>query len=184
MANREWTRIMPGFDVRGKACGHSISIGQSGSELNTLFLSVILFGVKEGSQPEIHFRKEVYTIVGAALEVLRELGHGIHEKPYEMALAVEFQLRNLPYEQQAPFDIFYKKVKVGRFTPDLVVLGSIIVDTKVIDRITNHERGQMLNYLRITSLPVGVILNFRYAKLEWERLVRTERCNPDNPRNA
>ena len=94
------------------------------------------------------------------------------------------ELRNLPYEQQAPFDIFYKKVKVGRFTPDLVVLGKIIVDTKVIDRITDHERGQMLNYLRITCLPVGVILNFRYAKLEWERLVRTERCNPEDPSHA
>jgi GxxExxY protein len=140
--------------------------------------------VNEGRGPEVLFRKEVYSIVGAALEVLRELGHGIHEKPYERALAVEFQLRNLPYEQQAPFDIIYKKVKVGRFTPDLVVLAKIIVDTKVIDRITDHERGQMLNYLRITSLPVGVILNFRYAKLEWERLVRTERCNPENARNG
>jgi GxxExxY protein len=83
-----------------------------------------------------------------------------------------------------PFDIFYKKVKVGRFTPDLVVLGKIIVDTKVVDRITDHERGQILNYLRITSLPVGVILNFRYAKLEWERLARTERCNAEAPQHT
>jgi GxxExxY protein len=124
--------------------------------------------------PEVLFRKEVYAIVGAALEVLRELGHGIHEKPYEKVLAVELRLRGLWFEQQTPFDIVYKKVKVGRFTPDLVVLGKIIVDTKVIDRITDHERGQMLNYLRITSLPVGVILNFRYAKLEWERRVSTD----------
>ena len=47
----------------------------------------------------------------------------------------------------------------------------LIVDTKTIDRITDHERGQMLNYLRITTLPVGVILNFKHARLEWERLV-------------
>ena len=63
---------------------------------------------------------------------------------------------------------------MGRFTPDLVVLGKIIVDTKVIDKITDHERGQMLNYLKISRLPVGVILNFRYAKLEWERLISTD----------
>jgi GxxExxY protein len=44
------------------------------------------------------------------------------------------------------------------------------VDTKVIDRITNHERGQMINYLRITGLPLGLIFNFRYAKLQWQRL--------------
>jgi GxxExxY protein len=130
--------------------------------------------MNQGPAREVLFRKEVYAIVGAALEVLRELGHGIHEKPYERALAVELQLRSLPFEQQTPFDIIYKKVNVGRFTPDLVVLGKIIVDTKVIDRITDHERGQMLNYLRITRLPVGVILNFRHAKLEWERLVSTD----------
>jgi GxxExxY protein len=118
--------------------------------------------------------------VGAAIEVLQELGHGIHEKPYERALAVEFRLRDLPYQRQTPFDIVYKKVKVGQFTPDLVVIGKIIVDTKVIDRITNHERGQMLNYLKITRLPVGVILNFRYAKLEWERLVNVYSCHTDD----
>jgi GxxExxY protein len=47
----------------------------------------------------------------------------------------------------------------------------LIVDTKTIDRITYHERGQMLNYLRITTLPVGIILNFKHARLEWARLV-------------
>jgi GxxExxY protein len=122
---------------------------------------------------QILFRKEVYAIVGAALEVLRELGHGLIEKPYERALAVELGLRSLAYQQQRPFNIFYKSVKVGQFTPDLVVLDWIIVDTKVIDKISDHERGQMLNYLKITGLPVGIILNFGHAKLEWERLVRT-----------
>ena len=126
---------------------------------------------------------ETYMIIGA-IEVLNRLGHGIHEKPYERALAAELRLRNLPYEQQRPFDIFCKTVEVGQFTPDLVVLGNIIVDTKVIDKISNHERGQMLNYLKITRLPVGVILNFRYAKLEWERLVNTESRNTDDLASA
>jgi GxxExxY protein len=55
--------------------------------------------------------------------------------------------------------------------PDLIVFGALIVDTKVIDRITDHERGLMINYLRITGLEVGVIPNFKRAKLEWERVV-------------
>jgi GxxExxY protein len=135
--------------------------------------------MNQGSAPEMLFSKEVYAIVGSALEVLRELGHGIHEKPYERALTVELRLRGLSFEQQAPFDIVYKKVNVGRFTPDLIVLGKIIVDTKVVARITDHERGQMLNYLRITRLPVGVILNFRHARLEWERLVSTNYRNSE-----
>jgi GxxExxY protein len=130
--------------------------------------------VNHHATSQIILRKELYAIVGAAIEVLRGLGHGIHEKPYERALAVELRLRGLHYEQQPAFDITYKDVKVGEYTPDLVVLSKIIVDTKVIDRITDHERGQMLNYLKITRLPVGVILNFRYARLEWERLVLTD----------
>jgi len=48
---------------------------------------------------------------------------------------------------------------------------SVIVDTKVVDGITDHERGQMLNYLRITSLKVGLIINFKHARLRWERIV-------------
>ena len=60
--------------------------------------------------------------------------------------------------------------QVGLFIPDLIAFGSVIVDTKVIGRITDHERGQMLNYLRITKLRVGLILNFKHARLEWERI--------------
>ena len=60
---------------------------------------------------------------------------------------------------------------MGEYVPDLVVQQTLIVDTKTIDRITEHERGQMLNYLRITTLAVGIILNFKHARLEWERLV-------------
>ena len=113
----------------------------------------------------------VYSIVGAAFEVLKEIGHGLHEKPYENALVVEFGLRNLALEQQRPFEISYKGKPVGLFVPDLLVANAVVVDTKVIERITNVERGQMLNYLRITKLKVGVILNFHRPKLEWERIV-------------
>ena len=116
---------------------------------------------------------QTYAVIGAAIEVLNELGHGIHEKPYENALLVELRLRAIACEQQTHFNVIYKTVKVGDYVPDLIVAGKIIVDTKVIDRITNNERGQLLNYLRITRLPVGLILNFRYSKLQWERIVLT-----------
>ena len=117
------------------------------------------------------FKDEVFQIVGAAMEVLNELGHGLHEKPYENALVVEFGLREIPFRQQPNYDVLYKGHKVGLFVPDLIVHSAIVVDAKVIDRITDIERGQMLNYLRITKLRVGVILNFKNPKLEWERLV-------------
>ena len=117
------------------------------------------------------FRKEVFQTVGCAIEVLNTLGHGLVEKPYENALVVEFRLQKIPYRQQPAFEVLYKSQRVGTFVPDLIAFDSIIVDTKVIDRISDHERGLILNYLRITKLRVGLILNFKHRKLEWERIV-------------
>ena len=116
-------------------------------------------------------KEEVYQIVGAAIEVLNEIGHGLHEKPYENALVVEFELRKIPFKQQPSYEVLYKGHRVGVFTPDLIAFDAVVVDAKIIDRITDVERGQMLNYLRITKLRVGVLLNFKNAKLEWERIV-------------
>jgi len=96
---------------------------------------------------------------------------GLVEKSYENALAIEFGLRKVPFRQQPFFDVLYKGHNVGLFIPDLIAFDTVVVNTKVIDRITDHERGLMLNYLRITKLRVGVILNFKHAKLEWERIV-------------
>jgi GxxExxY protein len=117
------------------------------------------------------FRDEVFQIVGCAIEVLNTIGHGLIEKPYENALVVEFGLRKVPYQQQPLFDVLYKGHKVGLFIPDLIAFDAVVVDTKVIEQITDHERGLMLNYLRITKLRVGVVLNFKHAKLQWERII-------------
>ena len=120
---------------------------------------------------ELLAKEEVFEIVGCAIEVLNTLGHGLVEKPYENALAIEFGLRNLSFRQQPSFNILYREHHVGLFIPDLIAFDTVVVDTKVIEWITDHERGLMLNYLRITALRVGVILNFKRAKLEWDRIV-------------
>jgi GxxExxY protein len=103
-------------------------------------------------------RDEVFRVVGCAIEVLNTLGHGLVEKPYENALVIEFSLRKIPFKQQPSFDVLYKGHKIGLFIPGLIV------------KITDHERGLMLNCLRITALRVRVILNFKHRKLEWERI--------------
>jgi GxxExxY protein len=117
------------------------------------------------------FKEDVFRIVGCAIEVLNTLGHGLVEKPYENALVVEFGLQGIPFQQQPSFDIIYKGQKVGLFVPDLIAFNAVVVDAKVIDRIADNERGLMLNYLRTTKMRVGVILNFKRSKLEWERIV-------------
>ena len=115
-------------------------------------------------------KDEVFQVVGCAIEVLNTLGHGLVEKPYENALVIEFLLRKIPFRQQPAFDVLYKGHKIGLFVPDLIAFDSLVVDTKIIAQITDHERGLMLNYLRITGLRVGVILNFKHSKLEWQRI--------------
>lgn len=116
-------------------------------------------------------KDETHQIIGCAFDVLNEIGHGLNEKLYENALVVDFKLRGIVFDQQRRFPVLYKSVRVGEFIPDLIAFSTVIVDTKVIDRITDHERGQMMNYLRITKLRVGLILNFKHARLEWERIV-------------
>jgi len=123
------------------------------------------------NEDKLLLKQEVFQIVGCAIEVLNTLGNGLIEKPYENALVVEFGLRKIPFRQQPSFDVLYKGHNIGLFVPDLIAFDSVVVDTKVIDQITDHERGLMLNYLRITNLRVGVILNFKRAKLQWERIV-------------
>ena len=116
-------------------------------------------------------KEETHQILACAFEVLNEIGHGLHEKIYENALVVEFKLRGISCEQQKRFPVLFKGVQVGEYVPDLIAFGSVIVDAKTIDRITDHERGKMMNYLRKAKPRVGLILNFKNSRLEWDRIV-------------
>jgi GxxExxY protein len=127
--------------------------------------------LRRGVESKLLLKAETEKIIGFALEVLNEVGHGLNEKIYENSLVVLFKQNGIAFDQQPRFPVFFRSVQVGEFAPDLIAFGSVVVDTKVIDRITDHERGKMLNYLRITKLRVGLILNFKHARLEWERVV-------------
>ena len=117
-------------------------------------------------------KNETHQIIGSAMEVLNEIGHGFHEKIYENALVVEFGLRRIPVIQQPDFLVIYKSVIVGSYVPDLVCFDQVVVDAKTIEEITDHEIGKMLNYLKVTNLQVGLLINFKHPKLEFKRVVR------------
>ena len=127
--------------------------------------------LRRGGESKLFLKAETEKVIGFAFEVLNEVGHGLNEKIYENSLTVLFKLNNIAFDQQRRFSVSFRGVEVGEFIPDLIVFGSVIVDMKVIDRITDHERGQMLNFLRITKLRVGLNLNFKDARLEFERVV-------------
>jgi len=126
-------------------------------------------GINADGREEIHFL-ETERIIGSAFSVLNSVGHGYHEKIYENALVVEFRHQDIHFIQQARFPVHHREIKVGEFVPDLIGFGKVVIDTKTILRITDHEIGQMLNYLRVTGLRVGLILNFKYSKLEFRRV--------------
>ncbi|QQG37048.1 MAG: GxxExxY protein [Micavibrio aeruginosavorus] len=116
-------------------------------------------------------KDEVYKIAGCAMTVLNTLGHGFCEKVYENALLVEFAVQGVPYAQQVGYDVFYKDVQVGRYVPDLIAFNQIVVEIKTIDGIAHHQAAQIINYMKVTGFQVGMILNFKHAKLEWQRFV-------------
>jgi GxxExxY protein len=116
----------------------------------------------------------VYRIIGCAMTVHNTLGHGLREKTYENALCVEFRHQGIEHSQQTRYSVYYRNELVDEFVPDLVVEQRVIVDTKTVETIIDDHRGTMINYLKISGLKVGVIINFKNRKLEWERLVLDE----------
>ena len=138
--------------------------------MNTDKNDLSIIDLRLGGPSKLLLKEETRRILGCSFEVLNEIGHGLHEKVYENALTVALKMCDIPFEQQRRFPVLFRGHTVGEFIPDLIVFGSVIADPKVIERITDHERGKMINYLRIAKLRVGLILNFKYARLEWERI--------------
>lgn len=112
-------------------------------------------------------------IIGAAMQVLNELKPGLDEKLYENALVVELQQRAHSTEQQKRFGVEYRGHPIGSLIPDLIVDETVIVDTKVVRAFDESHIAQMIGYLTITGLELGLLLNFKYAKLKWERVLCT-----------
>ena len=112
-------------------------------------------------------------IIGAAMEVHKILGAGFIESVYEEALAIEFDLRAIPFERQKLIDVAYKDKIAKQFVCDFVVYGKIIVELKAIKSISDIEQAQVLNYLKASGLSLGLLLNFGSSSLEVKRLINT-----------
>jgi GxxExxY protein len=114
-----------------------------------------------------------YEVIGCAMRVHNALGPGLREKPYENALVIELRRSGFKAEPQHKYPIFYLDQIVGDCIPDITVNGELLIDAKSLDSIGENEQAQMLNYLRISGLELGLIINFKNPKLEWLRVVRS-----------
>jgi GxxExxY protein len=102
-----------------------------------------------------------HEVIGAAVEVQKVLGVGLLESAYAGALAHELGLRGLRFEREVPVDASYKGVKVGLgYRADFVVEKSLILELKSLDAITDAHRAQLLSYLRLSGLKLGLLINF------------------------
>ena len=119
------------------------------------------------------FKDEVYSIMGAAMDVHRELGSGFLESVYQEALEMELTRRQIPFESLKPIKIIYKgRTLKKEFVADLICYGKIIVELKAQENLSGKEEAQVLNYLKATGIKVAVVINFgSHPKLEWKRLV-------------
>ncbi|MCK6629897.1 MAG: GxxExxY protein [Anaerolineae bacterium] len=121
---------------------------------------------------EILHKELAYAIVGAAMEVHRLLGPGFLEAVYQAALAHEFTLRNLPFEQFKKLPVTYKGVLVGDYEVDFVVANQIILEIKAASSLHPKHEAQALNYLAVTGFRLAILLNFGADSLQHKRLVR------------
>ncbi len=117
------------------------------------------------------FSDGTYEIIGCAMEVHRKLGPGLREKPYENALVIALRRQKIKVEQQRAYPIKFDDEIVGDCAPDLTVGKTILIEVKSVETLGDAETAQLLNYLRISTLRTGLLINFKKPKLEWKRLV-------------
>jgi GxxExxY protein len=116
--------------------------------------------------------EQTHAIIGAAMEVHRQLGPGFLEAVYQAALAVEFAQRGMPFNDAIKLPVYYKGILLPcTYEPDFVCYESVIVELKALQAITGVEDAQVLNYLKATRLERGLLLNFGRPSLEFKRLI-------------
>ncbi len=123
---------------------------------------------------ELIHKDLAYKIIGCAMEVHKILGPGFKESVYEKALILEFDRRKIGYESQKQYPVIYKGVHIQEFICDLIVENKVVVELKSLKQIADIERAQVINYLKVTGLSLGLLINFGERSLKYERIVLTK----------
>lgn len=123
------------------------------------------------SESKLLYAELSHDIIGAAMFVLNELKPGLDEKLYENALVIELRDRGHKVDQQTRYPVDFKGHHIGELVPDLVVDDIVVVDPKVASQFSKSHIAQMIGYLNITELDLAILLNFKYATLQWKRIL-------------
>ena len=118
--------------------------------------------------------ERTYKIIGAALEVHKELGCGFLEAVYQEALGREFTSQGITFKSQPIVEIKYKGEPLEKkYQPDFVCYDEVILEIKALDKLSGIEEAQLINYFKATGLQIGLLINFGSKSLEYKRLVLT-----------
>ena len=122
---------------------------------------------------DLIYKEESYKIIGACMEVHKELGCGFLEPVYQEALSLELKRQSIPFIREKELDIFYKGKKLNKkYFTDFVCYGKIILEIKALDKLTKNHEAQAINYLKATTFNLGLLVNFGENSLVYKRLVR------------
>ena len=115
------------------------------------------------------------TILGCCFAVMKELGPGFLERVYKNALFLAMKQEGLNLEVEKLYEVKFRGKVIGRYSADLVVEKAVIIELKCCEHLLPEHQAQVINYLTVAQLPVGLLVNFRYRKLEYKRLFCEEK---------
>ena len=125
--------------------------------------------INMNKENDMIYPSETYAVIGAAMEVQNELGCGFAELVYHEALNIELGLRGIPFETEKLITITYKGHLLERtYKADLVCYDNIVVELKAVDKLKTEHTSQLLNYLKATNLPLGILINFGEKPLKFK----------------
>ena len=119
------------------------------------------------------YENESYKIIGAAMKVHKELGSGFLEAVYQEALGIEFEKQEIPYLSEPRLKISYSGQELKKYyKADFICYEKIIIEVKATKQLTGIDESQVINYLKATSIKLGLLFNFGTESLEYKRLIR------------
>jgi GxxExxY protein len=128
---------------------------------------------------DLLYKDEVFKLVGLCMEVHCELGKGQDEVLYKDAFMVGLQRAQIPFVRELKYEVTYKGVLLPHhYFADFVVWNKIMFEAKAVERLTEAHVKQVLNYLAISKLELGLLVNFGSDSLEWKRVIRSQKTKP------